>query len=524
MLRKSIDYTGKDFSSIRSTLLNARSSLTTAWTDNSSSDIGITLLELFAYVGDMTNYYIDRAVNECFTGTALHRQSLYNLASWLGYTPKQASTSLVTLQFSASNTSGATIPEGTKVSVADNSNSPFIFETTAQLVIGSGSSSGTVTAVAATLESNEIAGESTGIANQKFRITKSPLAYYNNSFDIDVEVNEGTWATWSLQEDFSDSSSSSTHYKIECTENDVYYVVFGDGTYGKIPTSGSSIRITYRVGAGVSGNSIGVGKLTKILSTVPANITGVTNTITSYGGSEKESVEQIRSRMSFALKSRNRAVTVSDYKYFAENYTGIALAKAYSDGNVVNIIIVPETGGMPSSYLKDSFSSYMNAYKMIGTRISLVDPTYKRVSVRVQISVEDGYSANAVAILIAKAIESYLAPIKKDKDGNYLSTFGKDVHVSKLYAVIEEVSGVESAKIMKLADEEYISDPTLPVNLAVTGNYNENINVKDIIVGENEIAIAGNIRIDTFYGTIYSNFYNPDDSRAIQNTVQNVES
>src|SRR5262252_5507805 len=82
-----IDYTSRDYTSIINDLLTLIPSYLPEWTDRSPGDFGIVLLELFAYVGDILNYYSDRIANESFIGTAQQRQSVLNLATLLDYTP-----------------------------------------------------------------------------------------------------------------------------------------------------------------------------------------------------------------------------------------------------------------------------------------------------------------------------------------------------------------------------------------------------------------------------------------------------
>ena len=56
------------------------------------------MLELFAYMGDVLNFYIDRAASEAFLGTALRRQSVLYIADMFGYKPiGQHSASVVLL-------------------------------------------------------------------------------------------------------------------------------------------------------------------------------------------------------------------------------------------------------------------------------------------------------------------------------------------------------------------------------------------------------------------------------------------
>jgi hypothetical protein len=88
----SIDYTSRDYYAIREDLINlvkqrVNQSGIRKWTGDDSSDFGVALIEAFAYVGDLTNYYIDRIANETYLPTATQRKSIINLAKLYGYSP-----------------------------------------------------------------------------------------------------------------------------------------------------------------------------------------------------------------------------------------------------------------------------------------------------------------------------------------------------------------------------------------------------------------------------------------------------
>lgn len=100
-----IDYTSRDFYSIREDLINlvkARVNLDSSkqWSGEDSSDFGVALLEAFAYVGDLTNYYIDRIANESYLPTATQRKSILNLARLYGYLPTGYRAAQVDVEFS----------------------------------------------------------------------------------------------------------------------------------------------------------------------------------------------------------------------------------------------------------------------------------------------------------------------------------------------------------------------------------------------------------------------------------------
>src|SRR5215471_21226715 len=80
-----IDYTNKDFTSLRQALLDLARSRLPEWTDRSPADLGMLLLDLFAYIGDVMLYYQDRIANESFLQTATERRSVLQMLRLIGY-------------------------------------------------------------------------------------------------------------------------------------------------------------------------------------------------------------------------------------------------------------------------------------------------------------------------------------------------------------------------------------------------------------------------------------------------------
>jgi hypothetical protein len=84
----SVDYTSRDYAALRTELIARMQDRIPEWTGNDPADFGLALIESFAYMGDLTNYYVDRIANESYLLTATQRQSILNLASMYGYYPK----------------------------------------------------------------------------------------------------------------------------------------------------------------------------------------------------------------------------------------------------------------------------------------------------------------------------------------------------------------------------------------------------------------------------------------------------
>ncbi|MFI9173372.1 putative baseplate assembly protein [Streptomyces lincolnensis] len=71
-----IDYTARDYDTIRKLLLDRLALTTPDWTERNPADLGITLVELLAHTGDQISYQQDAVATEAYLDTARRRVSV----------------------------------------------------------------------------------------------------------------------------------------------------------------------------------------------------------------------------------------------------------------------------------------------------------------------------------------------------------------------------------------------------------------------------------------------------------------
>lgn len=80
-----INYLAKDYASFRQLILDRLALLMPGWTERHVPDLGITLVELLAYVGDQLSYEQDAVATEAYLGTARQRISVRRHARLVDY-------------------------------------------------------------------------------------------------------------------------------------------------------------------------------------------------------------------------------------------------------------------------------------------------------------------------------------------------------------------------------------------------------------------------------------------------------
>src|SRR3954466_4572688 len=99
--KPTIDYTNKDFQSLRQAMLQLARYRLPEGPHQSPADLGVLLVDLFAYMGDVVLYYQDRIAAESFLHTAVERRSVLQLLRLIGYElqPPVAATAELRLVF-----------------------------------------------------------------------------------------------------------------------------------------------------------------------------------------------------------------------------------------------------------------------------------------------------------------------------------------------------------------------------------------------------------------------------------------
>ena len=81
-----IDYTSRDFDSIREDLINyTKRYYPDTFKDFSEASFGSLMLDTVAYVGDIMSFYLDYQVNESFIDTAIDFKNILRIAKQMGY-------------------------------------------------------------------------------------------------------------------------------------------------------------------------------------------------------------------------------------------------------------------------------------------------------------------------------------------------------------------------------------------------------------------------------------------------------
>jgi hypothetical protein len=470
-----VDYTSRDYTALRADLIDLIPYYAPLWTNRDPADFGMTILETFAYMGDILNYYIDKSANEAFISTASQRENVLQLAKLLGYKPTEPTASTTTVTFSNSSAVSVTVPRLTRVAtsaVSNASTTQIVFETDAEVTVPAGSTTTTVTVTQGTTVTNEAIGESNGTVNQSFELAQSSVI--NGSISVVVGGSNYTEVPYLI-----DYNGYDPVFSTYTNGDGVTYVIFGDGISGRIPPNTAQITATYRVGGGAAGN-VAVNTIKYITNFSASGLTVINKYISAAipgaasGGADQESTDSIRVSAPASIKTLNRAVSLSDYASLVVQVSGVAKATAIADVYTsVTVFFAPYgdsgvqvDGVTPSTVfntLKTTVSSYMLDKIPANTSVTFQPPSYVTVLINASITVLPQYKQS----LVQTDVNAILAELLAFEN----VAFGDRITLQDVMTTVASVDGVSRVAISKLVrsdqDKTYnITNKVLTSNVA----------------------------------------------------------
>lgn len=182
---------------------------------------------------------------------------------------------------------------------------------------------------------------------QRFKLTKSPLTYVSaetptgRASSLAIRVDGILWREVST---LYGAAPEDRIYAVRGEDDGSTWVQFGDGLHGsRLPTGQLNVIATYRAGIGVAGEVAEEAIIQ--LKTRPLGIRSVVNPTRASGSAPPEGLSEIRLGAPRGVKTLGRIVSLTDYRDFAANFSGVGKAQAAQRwSGEKQVVIVSITG------------------------------------------------------------------------------------------------------------------------------------------------------------------------------------
>lgn len=281
------------------------------------------LLDILSYNTYYNSFYLNMTANESFLDTAQLRQNILSHAKAINYIPmsKQGARAKITVKVTPDPTEDQTqnylvLDKYTQFVGSDKKGTKHPF-----VAINSNNATkiaGTFTFPNVVIKQGEVITMQFPVAaNNYLRRYELPSANVDTT-TLSVMVQESSSNTYtesySLADDLTEIKANSKVFFVEENENLNYTVYFGDNVIGKKPKDGNIVIATYIDTVGSSANNIQNFAVVGPIGGKFKNDVRISTVQASYGGVDKESVDQIRFRAPYFYTAQNRAVTQNDYE------------------------------------------------------------------------------------------------------------------------------------------------------------------------------------------------------------------
>ena len=381
------------------------------------------MLDVMAYTTHYMGFHTNMAINESFLDTATLRNSVVSHAKSIGYVPKsiKCSEAIVKLTFDTTGTdpSYIIVEEGTQfISNINGVPLPFTNLDTVNIFADEG---------------GEFSGEiklSQGVLkgiNWTFDGVSETQKFIIDDPSCDRDTTRLVIADWPWESNkvLSDLDKLSRAYFLQEGLDGVTEIYFGNGLFGRRPSDGQEIEVTYLSTKGGAGNYVStVEEQTFALeSTIAGAYTASTVVVDTVDisslGSEQETTQSIKETAPRAYERQDRAVTAEDYKtILVEKYPNIeAIAVWGGEENdppqygAVFICIKPKHGLELSPLTKVKLTDeILSKYNMLAINPIITAPEYTYIDVDATVKYDPvitPLSAGQVQTKIISEIEDF---------------------------------------------------------------------------------------------------------------------
>lgn len=275
------------------------------------------------------------------------------------------------------------------------------------------------------VENMMVLGSGTGISAQEYRIGKENILY--DDFEIMVgwgKNKELNFDKWNKVNDFYSSGKYDKDYILDCRNSKI---MFGDNEFGDAPDKAENSVI-------LIGFATTVGKNSNIKSGIINRVDSMNQYIKNFkidqivnasGGVNAETFEDMKARAAKVLDSGKKAVTIKDYEDLAYRVPGLiqcgikVLPSCLPNGEEIKeqnyvTIVVRGTGqrDMCLEGYKRNIRRYINRYRLLNTKVDVVDPVYIGLNISGQIIVNSYYRKSSD--IISDSIRDFINKVNED--------------------------------------------------------------------------------------------------------------
>jgi hypothetical protein len=301
-----------------------------------------------------------------------------------------------------------------------------------------------------------VSSQSSPAATDPLSVLLTRTARSSSTLQIAVDGD----SEWREVPSLLDSQPDKKVFSVEMDDRGEATMVFGDDTFGLRPEETSTVTASYRVGGGAVGN-VAADTLVREVTPQPW-LDSVTNPLPATGGRDMESRQHARRVGPATSHDPLVAVTATDYQTAAQNFADAANQHPIQRANAtfrwtgswltVTLGLDPRGTETVTTDLRNGVLDYLASRRLAGYDLEVRPAIYVPLEIVIEFCVVLGFRSADVQQDLQQALSN--ADLPGGGQGFFHPnqfTFGDNLYVSKLYAAVMAIPGVESAQITRLA-------------------------------------------------------------------------
>lgn len=298
----------------------------------------------------------------------------------------------------------------------------------------------------------------------RLRNARPAIALWENQVP---KEGEEAGVSWEYQRDLLVSDRFARNFVVETEDDGRAYLRFGNDILGKKPRLDTPLYACYRIGNGQAGN-VGVDTIVNIfiqpenlkpedrpnIKDIQRAINVIRNPLPAQGGTESESIEQVRLHAPQAFRQQKRAVTEADYAAAAQRYPGVqkAIANRRWTGSwhTIFITVDREGGRAVDEEFKRNLREFLEPFRLAAHDIEIDSPRFVPLDIGMTVKVKSNYFRSNLKKALLDTFGNRV--LTNGKLGFFHSdrfTFGQSVYLSQVIATAMQVSGIESVTVTR---------------------------------------------------------------------------
>jgi len=478
-----------DFDTIKQNLkafLNQQSEFTDYDFDGSGLSV---LLDILAYNTHYNAYYLNMVANEAFLDTALLRDSVVSHAKTLGYVPYSQRAPIATINFTAqsstSNVGFMTLPAGYGFLSNQIDGTSYNFVVLDDLIVSKANSQyyfDSVEIYEGQLVTYNFTHDQATNPKQVFTLPEANIDTTTIRVTVSPAIGNTQTAVYSQVTDILDVTSDSEVYYLQENKSGKFQIYFGNDIVGKKIPDGAVVAVRYLVTNGTfankANNFIGTASLSDSLSESISDF-DIDNVSSAAGGSDRESIDEIKFNAAAQFTTQNRLVTYKDYEsYLKKNYPAIDSLSVWGGEDEtppvfgkVYIAIKPKANFFITSAEKTRIiNDIIKPKAIVSVDAEIRDPEFLFLLISNYVEYDKNkttQSADAIKNAIRNAISIY--------NSTNLSKFGSIFVLSKLQDVVDgvDLNSIRGSETILRLQKRF--EPDLTIAKTYTINFNSEL-------------------------------------------------